>query len=278
MARARWRDHRDNRLVSSLRPLRRALRPGRPTRGLLGGLKPKVGAVFNNKPSNPRAHPRSGGGDLDIKATRLCPRGRQRVRPARSRLTLLRVVMVTAVVGVLVSACSGQGAARGRSSASDGPSLSGSASAGPLALTRCMRAHGVHDYPDPDSSNFDLSGKGDLTPTNPTFQAAARTCRSLGSATKSSAPSLSPQQIAATVEFAQCACASTGSRTTPTPTAPDKSPGSVISESMPTAHSSTPPPMPASTTCTAFPVGRDRYHQHVHADVSHDRNAQRAPV
>ena len=144
---------------------------------------------------------------------------------------------------------------------------------------RCMRAHGVHDYPDPDSSgNFDLSGKGDLTPTNPTFQAAARTCRSLGSATKSSAPSLSPQQIAATVEFAQCACASTGSRTTPTPTAPDKSPGSVISESMPTAHSSTPPPMPASTTCTAFPVGRDRYHQHVHADVSHDRNAQRAPV
>ena len=68
-----------------------------------------------------------------------------------------------------------------------------------------MRAHGVHDYPDPDSSgNFDLSGKGDLTPTSPTFQAAARTCRSLGSATKSSAPSLSPQQIAATVEFAQC--------------------------------------------------------------------------
>ena len=68
-----------------------------------------------------------------------------------------------------------------------------------------MRAHGVYDYPDPNSSgNFDLSGEGDLTPNNPTFQAAAQACRSLGSATKGSAPSLTPQQIAATVAFAQC--------------------------------------------------------------------------
>ena len=68
-----------------------------------------------------------------------------------------------------------------------------------------MRAHGVRDFPDPDSSgNFDLSGGGDLNPANPTYQAAAQACRSLGSAGKDSAPALSPQQIAASVKFAQC--------------------------------------------------------------------------
>jgi hypothetical protein len=68
-----------------------------------------------------------------------------------------------------------------------------------------MRAHGVRDFPDPDSSgNFDLSAGGDLNPTNPTYQTAAQACRSLGSAGKGSEPSLSPQQIAATVEFAKC--------------------------------------------------------------------------
>jgi hypothetical protein len=68
-----------------------------------------------------------------------------------------------------------------------------------------MRAHGVQDFPDPDSSgNFDLSGGGDLNPTDPTYQAAAQACRSFGSAGKGSQSSLSPQQIAATVKFAQC--------------------------------------------------------------------------
>ncbi len=68
-----------------------------------------------------------------------------------------------------------------------------------------MRAHGVHDFPDPDSSgNFDLSGGGDLNPTDPTYQAGAQACRSLGSAGKGSEPTLSPEQIAATVEFAKC--------------------------------------------------------------------------
>jgi hypothetical protein len=68
-----------------------------------------------------------------------------------------------------------------------------------------MRNHGVHDFPDPDSSgNFDLSGGGDLNPSNPTYQAAAQACRSFGSAGKDSAPSLSPQQITAVVKFAEC--------------------------------------------------------------------------
>ena len=119
---------------------------------------------------------------------------------------MLRAVTVITMVGALAAACSQSPSGRGDAGATNlGSSPGGSASASPLALARCMRAHGVHDYPDPNSrGNFDLSGEGDLTPNNPTFQAAAQACRSLGSATKGSAPSLTPQQIAATVAFAHC--------------------------------------------------------------------------
>ena len=148
---------------------------------------------------------------MDSTATR---RRTSRQRPDRRKRRALRVLgavtMLTAL-GALASACSqspsGPGAASGTSSSSSsGASPPGSAaSAGPLALAQCMRAHGVHDFPDPDSTgNFDLSGGGDLNPANPTYQAAAQACRSFGSASKASEPSLSPQQIAATVQFAQC--------------------------------------------------------------------------
>ncbi len=124
---------------------------------------------------------------------------------------MVRAVTVLTAFGMLATACShspsGPGVANGAppSSANLAASPSSSASADPLAFARCMRAHGVQDFPDPDSSgNFDLSGGGDLNPTNPTYQAAAEACRSLGSAGKDSQPSLSSQQIAATVEFAKC--------------------------------------------------------------------------
>lgn len=124
---------------------------------------------------------------------------------------MLRAVTVLTAFGVLATACShsssGPGGANGAqpSSANLAASPSSSASADPLAFARCMRAQGVRDFPDPDSSgNFDLSGGGDLNPTNPTYQAAAQACRSLGSAGKGSESSLSPQQIAATVGFAEC--------------------------------------------------------------------------
>jgi hypothetical protein len=137
-----------------------------------------------------------------------------RPRPVRRSgwaVAAVRSVTVLAAFGVLVTACShrsaGPGGANGVSptSARDASSPGSSASAGPLAFARCMRAHGVGDFPDPDSSgNFDLSRGGDLNPTNPTYQAAVQACRSLGTAGKSSEPSLSPQQIAATVKFAEC--------------------------------------------------------------------------
>ena len=50
-----------------------------------------------------------------------------------------------------------------------------------LAFARCMRAHGVPDFPDPSSSS---SGQGGLPrgidPQSPAFRSAARTCGARG--------------------------------------------------------------------------------------------------
>jgi hypothetical protein len=51
-----------------------------------------------------------------------------------------------------------------------------------LAVSRCMRAHGIKDYPDPTFSGGKVSmqiqgGQGsDLNPSNPLFQAAQKAC------------------------------------------------------------------------------------------------------
>ncbi len=50
-----------------------------------------------------------------------------------------------------------------------------------LALARCMRAHGVADFPDPTGSgSFQGAGTGDgLDPNGPQFQRAESACRGL---------------------------------------------------------------------------------------------------
>jgi hypothetical protein len=61
------------------------------------------------------------------------------------------------------------------------------ASADPLAYSKCMRSHGIGDFPDPNSDGNiaitvnDSAGPGtsDLDPNNPTFQAAQAACKSL---------------------------------------------------------------------------------------------------
>jgi hypothetical protein len=82
---------------------------------------------------------------------------------------------------MLAVACSGGGsggpgvAAIGSSSSSSS-SPSGSSGDAKLAFARCMRAHGMKDYPDPGSGG----GSGsDLDPYDPTFEAAYQSCRSL---------------------------------------------------------------------------------------------------
>jgi hypothetical protein len=48
-----------------------------------------------------------------------------------------------------------------------------------LALSKCMRAHGIKDFPDPSNGGLKLSVHpgSDLAPQNPQFQAAQKACQ-----------------------------------------------------------------------------------------------------
>jgi hypothetical protein len=135
---------------------------------------------------------------------------RRPARPAR-RIGVVRVIGAVLMFAAWLAACShspsGPAVASRPPDASGGSSATAGAStaSGPLAFAQCMRAHGIADFPDPDpNGNFALNQEGDLDPADPDYQAATRACQSYGSSGKSSAPALSPDQIAATLRFAQC--------------------------------------------------------------------------
>jgi hypothetical protein len=68
----------------------------------------------------------------------------------------------------------------GTSSASPTSSSAGQGSA--LAYSQCMRAHGISDFPDPNSAgslSLNASAGSDLSPSNPQYQAANNACKSL---------------------------------------------------------------------------------------------------
>jgi hypothetical protein len=48
-----------------------------------------------------------------------------------------------------------------------------------LAFSKCMRAHGIKDFPDPSNDGLSLKGGpgSDLDPANPQFQAAQKACQ-----------------------------------------------------------------------------------------------------
>jgi hypothetical protein len=60
------------------------------------------------------------------------------------------------------------------------PAQQAAAKAQALKYSQCMRAHGISDFPDPDSQgNFQVQGNAgsDLDPHNPRFQAAGKACQ-----------------------------------------------------------------------------------------------------
>jgi hypothetical protein len=86
-------------------------------------------------------------------------------------------------IGLLAAACggaSGPGVANVGSAASASPGSSGHGSA--LAYARCMRSHGITNFPDPDSNgNLSLdAGPGTgIYPSSPQHKAADRACKPL---------------------------------------------------------------------------------------------------
>jgi hypothetical protein len=78
-----------------------------------------------------------------------------------------------------------------------------------LAYSRCMRAHGVTNFPDPQQSaggGISLSvhaGAGGINPSSPTFAAAQSKCKTL-LPNHGTPPALSPQQRAQALKFSRC--------------------------------------------------------------------------
>lgn len=90
---------------------------------------------------------------------------------------LSTATLALAAAALLATACS---ASKGSSGANATPTANARDSL--VAYSRCMRSHGVPDFPDPDSQGgLTLNGEkgGDLAPDSPAFKAASEACKSL---------------------------------------------------------------------------------------------------
>jgi hypothetical protein len=127
-----------------------------------------------------------------------CPRPRPQLRP-----TAIASAALLALV-VLVAGCGGAKAPGGAAVGSSGIAAKFE------AFAKCMRSHGISDFPDPTtgpdgSVGITLNGGrgSDLDPNNPRFKSAQQACRSLAPAAHP-APAPSAQKIAAEVKWARC--------------------------------------------------------------------------
>jgi hypothetical protein len=130
----------------------------------------------------------------------------RRVDPGRRRLPRFRgtAAVATALLGFVLLAAGCSSGPRGDAQSSAGPM------AHLLAYAKCVRAHGIPDFPDPVSNKggpaggpgFNLSGGGsDLDPNNPRYKAANQACQSL-----LPAPSVAQQQqwMAQALTYSKC--------------------------------------------------------------------------
>jgi len=122
-------------------------------------------------------------------------RGRRRARLSHAGLA----AAVLALIGLLATACGGgssPAAASGGGGGGGSPPVQAQ-----LAYARCMRAHGVPDFPDPNSNGGGFEG----VPAGSQVTAADHVCHHLLSA---GAPHLSPAQqqhlLGQLVKYAQC--------------------------------------------------------------------------
>jgi hypothetical protein len=85
------------------------------------------------------------------------------------------VLAVTGGLVLLTAACGGSSGTTNSPSASTASANVTSR----LAYVHCVRAHGVPNYPDPDSNGQEPPGTKQLFVNNPQFQAASGTCKHL---------------------------------------------------------------------------------------------------
>jgi hypothetical protein len=127
--------------------------------------------------------------------------------PARRTAPVLAVL---AAVVMLAAACgSGSKGPAVASVGSNTPASGGSSSSGSprqsaVAYARCMRSHGVMDFPDPDSQGH-FNAKPNLN-ASPQFQAAQQACKNLlpNNGGMTTGGHLSAQQQAQYLKYAKC--------------------------------------------------------------------------
>jgi hypothetical protein len=144
--------------------------------------------------------------------------GQNRRRPRRPRSTTAGTALFALVL--IATACSSAPKSPGVAGSGPSTTAKAAASAGPqspaalaemTAYAKCMRSHGIADFPDPTANpggpggSFDISaGPGsDLNPDDPRNQRANQACQSLlpdGGQT----PAPSAQHLAAEVKLATC--------------------------------------------------------------------------
>jgi hypothetical protein len=110
------------------------------------------------------------------------------------------LLSVAAGMALLTVACGSSPSFGGSSPAADGGSSS--ASPGLVAFARCMRAHGVTDYPD-SGAPASVAPGSDLNPSNPAYQSARQACEYLHPHANQS-QAASSQNLAAALSFAKC--------------------------------------------------------------------------
>ncbi|MBO0815846.1 MAG: hypothetical protein J2P30_11995 [Actinobacteria bacterium] len=114
--------------------------------------------------------------------------GRRRARLRRPGL----LAAALACLAVTAAACSSSPGTAG-----------GSAKNSELAFSRCMRAHGITAFPDPNAQGGTTLNAGPgtgINPNSPQFQAANSACKSLLPA----GAAVSPAQRAQMLRYAQC--------------------------------------------------------------------------
>jgi len=72
-----------------------------------------------------------------------------------------------------------------------------------IAMSKCMRAHGVTNFPDPNGRGINIGGTG-INPRSPAFQAAQRTCFKLLPGGGPQSHPASAQQIKQADQTAEC--------------------------------------------------------------------------
>ena len=122
----------------------------------------------------------------------------KRLTPPRARLLTAAALLS----GVLVAGCGGSSTSP-TGGASTSASAAGAVESG-LAFTRCIRSHGVPNFPDPKVSGHTVRMGSASTVQSPAFQSAAHSCQRLQPKGPPSSEPPSSQAQARMLEVSAC--------------------------------------------------------------------------